>query len=114
MTVTLEVGGAFHSPLMAPAAEALKTAVEQARLTSPICPIYQNVNARQTRDPEVIRENLLAQLTGAVRWTQSLQNMFADGISACLEVGPGSVLAGLVKKTNRAIGVEPAVCAGND
>jgi [acyl-carrier-protein] S-malonyltransferase len=114
MTVSLEVGGAFHSPLMAPAAKVLKTAVEQAHLSSPICPIYQNVSARQTQDPEVIRENLLAQLTGAVRWTQSLQNMFDDGISTCLEVGPGTVLAGLVKKTNRSIGVESAVCSDKD
>jgi len=111
LTVSLDVGGAFHSPLMAPAAEALKTAVEKTHLTAPICPIYQNVSARPTQDPDVIRENLLAQLTGSVRWTQSLQNMFADGISSCLEMGPGIVLGGLVKKTNREIWVQPAVCA---
>lgn len=110
MTVTLEVGGAFHSPLMAPASDALKTAVEQARIAPPRCAIYQNVTARPTQDPEVIRENLLAQLTGAVRWTQSLQCMFTDGVNSCLEVGPGTVLAGLVKKTNRAVGVESAAC----
>lgn len=99
---------------MAPAATALKSAVERARLTPPLCPIYQNVTAGKSQDPEVIRENLLAQLTGAVRWTQSLQNMFADGVTACLEVGPGTVLSGLVKKTNRTIGVESAVCSENN
>ncbi len=114
MTVTLEVGGAFHSPLMAPAADALKTAVEQARIAPPSCAIYQNVTALPTRDPEVIRENLLSQLTGAVRWTQSLNHMFSDGITACLEVGPGTVLSGLVKKTNRAVGVESAACTEID
>lgn len=114
MTVNLDVGGAFHSPLMAPAAEALKKAVESARIAPPSCPIYQNFTALRTRDPEVIRENLLAQLTGAVRWTQTLHNMFADGVISCLEVGPGTVLAGLVKKTNRAVVVESATCTEVD
>lgn len=114
MTVTLEVGGAFHSPLMAPAADALRVAVERATLTPPRCPIYQNFTASKSSDPELIRHNLLEQLTGPVRWTQTLQNLFADGVTACLEVGPGTVLSGLVKKTNRAVGTESAVCAAEE
>lgn len=97
----LNVGGAFHSPLMEPAKLELQTAIEQTEITSPICPIYQNVNAQPTTDPAVIKTNLIAQLTGAVRWTQTVANMIADGATEFVEVGPGNVLQGLVKKVNR-------------
>lgn len=97
----LNVGGAFHSPLMEPAKLELQTAIEQTEITSPICPIYQNVNAQPTTDPAVIKINLIAQLTGAVRWTQTVANMITDGATEFVEVGPGNVLQGLVKKVNR-------------
>lgn len=96
----LPVGGAFHSPLMQPAREELATAIESTHFESPSCPIYQNVNAQPSQDISTIKANLIAQLTGAVRWTQSVQNMIADGATAFVECGPGKVLQGLVKKIN--------------
>jgi [acyl-carrier-protein] S-malonyltransferase len=99
----LNVGGAFHSPLMEPAKIELQMAIENTPFLSPICPIYQNVNAQATTDPSTIKQNLIAQLTGAVRWTQTSINMIADGANAFVEVGPGNVLQGLVKKVNREV-----------
>jgi [acyl-carrier-protein] S-malonyltransferase len=96
----LQVGGAFHSPLMEPAREKLAKAIENTEMKSPICPIYQNVNASASRDVTTIKANLIAQLTAPVRWTQSVQNMVADGVSKFIECGPGNVLQGLVKKIN--------------
>ena len=97
----LKVGGAFHSPLMEPARVELAEAINEASLDAPICPIYQNVDAKPVTDPTKIRENLVAQLTSPVRWTQIMQNMIADGAGAFIEVGPGKVLQGLVKKVSR-------------
>ena len=94
----LKVGGAFHSPLMEPARVELAEAINNTPFATPICPIYQNVNAQSVKMPEVIKENLIAQLTSPVRWTQIVQNMVADGATTFVEVGPGSVLQGLVKK----------------
>lgn len=96
----LPVGGAFHSPLMASAREELSAAIENTTFSTPSCPIYQNVNAQASTDIETIKTNLIAQLTGAVRWTQSVQNMIADGAITFVECGPGKVLQGLVKKIN--------------
>lgn len=97
----LPVGGAFHSPLMEPAREELKAAIESTDFTDPICPIYQNVTASKVTDKTTIKENLIAQLTGPVRWTQSVQQMIEDGATNFIEVGPGKVLQGLVKKINK-------------
>lgn len=99
--LVLNVGGAFHSPLMEPARVELAAAIHATNFANPICPIYQNINAKATSDPEVIKENLISQLTGAVRWTQTIQAMIADGASSFTEVGPGTVLQGLVKKLDR-------------
>lgn len=99
----LNVGGAFHSPLMEPAKVELQQAIEQTQINAPICPIYQNVNASPTQDPSIIKANLIAQLTGAVRWTQTATQMIADGADSFVEVGPGSVLQGLVKKVSREV-----------
>jgi len=96
----LPVGGAFHSPLMAPAAEALAEAINKTEFRKPFCPIYQNVTAKASMEPETIRENLLKQLTATVRWTQSVQNMIADGADTFYEFGPGDVLKGLIRKIN--------------
>ena len=96
----LPVGGAFHSPLMAPAAEELKAAILKTEFRKPFCPIYQNVSAKAEKEPEIIRENLLKQLTAPVRWTQSVQNMIADGATEFYEFGPGDVLKGLIRKIN--------------
>jgi len=96
----LPVGGAFHSPLMAPAAEDLKEAILKTEFRKPFCPIYQNVTAKAETEPEIIRENLLKQLTAPVRWTQSVQNMIADGADEFYEFGPGDVLKGLIRKIN--------------
>lgn len=96
----LPVGGAFHSPLMAPAAEKLKAAILKTEFRKPFCPIYQNVSAKAEKEPEIIRENLLKQLTAPVRWTQSVQNMIADGATEFYEFGPGDVLKGLIQKIN--------------
>ena len=96
----LPVGGAFHSPLMQPAAEDLKAAILKTDFHKPFCPIYQNVTAKAETEPEIIRENLLKQLTAPVRWTQSVQNMIADGATEFYEFGPGDVLKGLISKIN--------------
>ena len=94
----LQVGGAFHSPLMEPAREELAKAIESTTFNTPVCPVYQNVNALPATDVSAIRKNLIAQLTAPVRWTQSVQKMVADGATHFVECGPGKVLQGLVKK----------------
>lgn len=94
----LAVSGAFHSPLMEPARIELGRAIEETRIVEPICPIYQNVSAQAVTDPQTIKKNLLAQLTSPVRWTQSVRNMLADGADYFMEIGPGTVLQGLVKR----------------
>lgn len=104
----LNVGGAFHSPLMEPARVELQEAIEKVSISSPICPIYQNVYPQANTDPEKIKENLITQLTGAVKWTQAVEQMIADGASEFVEVGPGNVLQGLVKKVNRAMPISSA------
>ena len=101
--IKLSVGGAFHSPLMEPARAELAKAIEETTITKPICPIYQNVNATPCSDPIQIKENLIAQLTAPVRWTQTVQNMLADGALSFTEIGPGKVLQGLVKKIDRQV-----------
>ena len=102
----LKVGGAFHSPLMEPARAELAEAILSTTFNTPICPVYQNVNAKPETNPDVIKENLIAQLTSPVRWTQSVQNMIADGAVHFIELGPGSVLQGLIKKINRDVKTE--------
>ena len=97
----LPVGGAFHSPLMEPAKVELQEAIEAAPFKTPICPVYQNVDAKPYTDPEQIKANLIAQLTAPVRWTYIVQNMLADGVDSFVELGPGAVLQGLIKKVNR-------------
>ncbi|WP_104383466.1 ACP S-malonyltransferase [Sphingobacterium sp. HMA12] len=99
----LNVGGAFHSPLMESAKVELQAAIEATDILSPRCPIYQNIDAQPQTEPAIIKQNLIAQLTGAVRWTQTVQNMLADGATAFVEVGPGNVLQGLVKKVDRQV-----------
>ena len=99
----LPVGGAFHSPLMDPAKEELAAAIEQTTFKTPICPVYQNVSTKGETDPEVIKKNLVAQLTAPVKWTQSAQNMVADGMTELIECGPGAVLQGLMKKINKEV-----------
>jgi len=101
--VPLSVGGAFHSPLMQPAAEELANAINTTKFNKGICPIYQNVTGQSVTDPEIIKKNLVAQLTAPVRWTQTIKNMIANGASIFIEVGPGTVLQGLVKKVKRDI-----------
>lgn len=98
--VRLNVGGAFHSPLMKPASEELQKAIDETRFSQPICPIYQNVNAYPQTNPEAIKENLIAQLTAPVRWTQTVKNMITDGATEFVELGPGDVLKGLITKVN--------------
>lgn len=97
----LPVGGAFHSPLMEPAKVELQKAIEAAPFKVPVCPVYQNVDAKPYTDPEQIKANLIAQLTAPVRWTYIVQNMLADGADSFVELGPGAVLQGLIKKVNR-------------
>lgn len=99
--LVLPVGGAFHSPLMQPAREELADAIARTQFSKPVCPIYQNVNAMPVTDPSTIKENLIAQLTAPVRWTQTIQHMITDGATSFVEVGPGKVLQGLVKKINK-------------
>lgn len=99
----LNVGGAFHSPLMEPAKIELQVAIESTNISAPICPVYQNVDAKPYTDPAQIKENLIKQLTGAVRWTQTVENMLAGGATEFIEVGPGNVLQGLVKKVSREV-----------
>ncbi len=99
----LPVGGAFHSPLMEPAREELAAAIENTIFSNPICPVYQNVVAKAVTNPKEIKENLMAQLTAPVRWTQSIQQMIADGGTQFIEVGPGKVLQGLMRKIDRSV-----------
>lgn len=99
--LVLPVGGAFHSPLMQPAQEELREAIELTTFNTALCPVYQNVDAKPYTDPAQIRQNLINQLTAPVRWTQTVQNMIADGANHFTEVGPGNVLQGLVKKINK-------------
>ncbi len=102
----LPVGGAFHSPLMSPAREELAKAIADAPFQTPTCPIYQNVDAKPYTDPAAIKENLIAQLTAPVRWTQISQNMIADGFADFTELGPGAVLQGLIKKVSTEVNIE--------
>jgi len=104
----LKVGGAFHSPFMAPAGEKLAAAIENTKFSEGICPIYQNVSGAAVTDPEIIKENLVKQLTAPVRWTQIMTNMIADGLDQVTEVGPGKVLQGLFKKIDRKLPTESA------
>ncbi|WP_372773845.1 ACP S-malonyltransferase [Mangrovibacterium sp.] len=97
----LVVGGAFHSPLMEPAREELAAAIEATTFSTPICPVYQNVNAQPVSDASQIKENLIAQLTAPVKWTQTVENMLKDGATLFTEIGPGKVLQGLIKKVDR-------------
>lgn len=97
----LPVGGAFHSPLMEPARAELQQAIDKAVVTTPICPVYQNVDAKPYTDPAQIKRNMIAQLTAPVRWTQTAENMIADGATSFTELGPGAVLCGLVKKVSK-------------
>ncbi|MBK9269969.1 MAG: ACP S-malonyltransferase [Saprospiraceae bacterium] len=104
--ILLQVGGAFHSPLMEPAKKQLETAIHQLNFKTPSCPVYQNVDARPHSDPETIKANLISQLTAPVRWTQIMQNMISDGISSFVEVGGnGTVLSGFLKRIDRNIPV---------
>ncbi|MFI3277428.1 MAG: ACP S-malonyltransferase [Rikenellaceae bacterium] len=102
----LPVGGAFHSPLMAPAREELAKAIAEAPFATPTCPIYQNVDAKPYTDAAEIKENLIAQLTAPVRWTYIAQNMIADGVTEFTELGPGAVLQGLIKKVSLDVAVD--------
>ncbi len=99
----LKVGGAFHSPLMQPAQDELTKAIEAAEFNTPVCPVYQNVDAKPHTDPEEIKANLIKQLTAPVRWTQDVQAMIADGADEFIELGPGKVLQGLVNKINKKV-----------
>ncbi len=109
--LVLPVGGAFHSPLMQPAREELAKAIEATTFHQPSCPIYQNVTTTAVNDPEQIKKNLIEQLTAPVKWTQTMQQMIADGMTSYTEVGPGKVLQGLLKKVNREIPTESAEIA---
>jgi [acyl-carrier-protein] S-malonyltransferase len=104
----LAVGGAFHSPLMEPARLELEEAIKNTLFSKPVCPVYQNVNANPATDPEIIKSNLVLQLTSPVRWTQSVLNMISDGATTFVEVGPGNVLQGLIKKANKEVVTEGA------
>ena len=99
----LKVGGAFHSPLMQPAKDELQAAIEQTEIKAPKCPVYQNVDAKPHTDPAEIKANLIAQLTSSVRWTQSVQNMIADGADDFTECGPGKALQGMIGKINKEV-----------
>jgi len=99
----LKVGGAFHSPLMEAARVELEAAIVATEIKAPICPVYQNIDAKPYTDPELIKHNLIAQLTGAVRWTQTVMHMLEDGATSFTEVGPGNVLQGLVKKVDKTV-----------
>ncbi len=101
----LKVGGAFHSPLMEPARVELMEAIEATAISVPVCPVYQNVSTVGETDPSVIKKNLIAQLTSPVKWTQSVQQMIADGATEFVELGPGNVLQGLITKINKEVAV---------
>ncbi|HPE33520.1 MAG TPA: ACP S-malonyltransferase [Bacteroidales bacterium] len=107
--IQLKVSGAFHSPFMESARVELAKALETTKFVKGICPVYQNVTAQPVTDPEIIKSNLIAQLTAPVRWTQIMKNMIADGVKEVIEVGPGTVLQGLFKKTDRNLKVSSAV-----
>jgi len=109
----LQVGGAFHSPLMEPARVELEAAIQATHFATPICPVYQNVTASAVSDPEQIKMNLVKQLTAPVRWTQTMQQMIADGCSEVIEVGPGKVLQGMFKKVSRELPTSSAELASN-
>lgn len=104
--LVLKVGGGFHSPMMEPARQELAEAIAATEFSTPVCPVYQNVDARPHTNPEEIKQNLIAQLTAPVRWTQSVQNMIADGATEFISVGPGSVLSGLISKISRDVTCE--------
>lgn len=104
--LVLKVGGGFHSPMMEPARQELAEAIAATEFSTPVCPVYQNVDARPHTDPEEIKQNLIAQLTAPVRWTQSVQNMIADGATEFISAGPGSVLSGLISKISRDVTCE--------
>ena len=106
--ILLPVGGAFHSPLMEPARVKLANAIENTNFTSPICPVFQNVVAEAVTDSLAIKKNLVAQLTASVRWTQTIEKMVAHGIKNFIEVGPGKVLQGLIKKINQETNISSA------
>ncbi|TDQ22793.1 [acyl-carrier-protein] S-malonyltransferase [Tenacibaculum caenipelagi] len=106
--LVLPVGGAFHSPMMEPAREELAAAIEETTFSAPICPVYQNVVAKAVTDPAEIKENLIAQLTAPVKWTQCVQAMIADGGTEFVEVGPGKVLQGLMRKIDRSVAASGA------
>jgi [acyl-carrier-protein] S-malonyltransferase len=108
-TLKLAVGGAFHSPLMESAKMELESAIRSLTFKAPVCPIYQNVNAKASTDPDIIKTNLVSQLTSPVRWTQTVINMVEDGAKTFIEVGPGNVLQGLVKKINSEVLTESAL-----
>jgi [acyl-carrier-protein] S-malonyltransferase len=102
----LSVGGAFHSPLMEPARAELADAINHTQFNIPVCPVYQNADAKPQTDPVNIKQNLIAQLTAPVRWTQTIENMLADGADHFTEIGPGNVLQGLIKKIDRRVTTE--------
>jgi [acyl-carrier-protein] S-malonyltransferase len=106
--IKLAVGGAFHSPIMEPAKVELEAAIDQTEFGKPLCPVYQNVTAKAVSDPAEIKANLKRQLTSPVRWTQTVQNMLADGATSFTEVGPGTVLQGLIKKVDREVATQSA------
>jgi len=106
--VPLPVGGAFHSPLMEPARVSLAAAIEATTFSTPVCPVYQNVSAQAEQEAQKIKAQLIAQLTGAVRWTQTVEQMIADGAKEFIEIGPGKVIQGLVRKINREVAVGSA------
>ena len=106
--IKLSVGGAFHSPLMEPARLELEEAIKNTTFSKPVCPVYQNVNASPSIDPDIIKLNLVSQLTSPVRWTQSVINMISGGATSFIEVGPGNVLSGLIKKVNKDMVTESA------
>ncbi len=108
MAIILPVGGAFHSPMMEPAREELAAAIEATTFSKPTCPVYQNVTASAVTNPDEIKKNLMAQLTAPVRWTQSIQSMITDGATEFIEVGPGKVLQGLMRKIDRSVAASGA------
>jgi [acyl-carrier-protein] S-malonyltransferase len=104
--LVLPVGGAFHSPLMESARVELEAAIQATAFNQPVCPVYQNIDAKPHTEPEIIKQNLVKQLTAPVRWTQSVQNMVADGAVSFVELGPGAVLQGLIKKIDSSVSAE--------
>lgn len=105
----LPVGGAFHSPLMEPARVELEAAINATKVSAPVCPVYQNVTAKEQTNPDAIKENLKKQLTASVKWTQTVKNMIADGATSFVEVGPGKALQGMIKKIDRNMPCDSAV-----